>query len=65
VNEQAEVASLVGDIGLVDGKPAVHIRAVVVPKDGIARGGHLLQAVAGDRLAHARSLSDGLPGAAD
>jgi predicted DNA-binding protein with PD1-like motif len=44
VNEQAEVASLVGDIGLVDGKPAVHIHAVVVPKDGIARGGHLLQA---------------------
>jgi uncharacterized protein len=44
VNEQTEVASLVGDIGLVDGKPAVHIHAVVVPKDGIARGGHLLQA---------------------
>ena len=44
VNEQAEVASLVGDIGLVNGKPAVHIHAVVVPKDGIARGGHVLHA---------------------
>lgn len=44
VNEQAEVASLVGDIGLVNGKPAVHIHAVVVPRDGIARGGHVLHA---------------------
>jgi len=44
VNEQAEVASLVGDIGLVNGKPAVHIHAVVVPSDGTARGGHILHA---------------------
>lgn len=39
VNEQAEAASLVGDIGLVNGKPAVHIHAVVVPSNGTARGG--------------------------
>lgn len=44
VNEQAEVASRIGDIGLVDDKPALHIHAVVVPKDGIARGGHVLHA---------------------
>ena len=44
VNEQAEVASLVGDIGLVNGKPAVHIHAVVIPSDGTARGGHILHA---------------------
>ena len=44
MNEKAEVASLIGDIGLVNGKPALHIHAVVVPKDGIARGGHVLQA---------------------
>jgi hypothetical protein len=29
---------------LVNGKPAVHIHAVVVPRDGIARGGHVLHA---------------------
>jgi uncharacterized protein len=44
LNEQAEVASLVGDIGIVNGKPAVHIHAVAVPSDGIARGGHVLNA---------------------
>lgn len=44
VNEQAEAASLVGDIGLVNGKPAVHIHSVVVPSNGTARGGHMLHA---------------------
>jgi uncharacterized protein len=44
VNEQAEVASLVGDIGLVNGTPSVHVHAVVILADGAARGGHLLQA---------------------
>jgi hypothetical protein len=44
VDDQAEVASLIGDIGLVDGKPAVHIHAVVILPDGTARGGHLLHA---------------------
>ncbi len=44
VNEQAEVASLVGDIGLVNGTPSVHVHAVVILQDGTARGGHLLQA---------------------
>jgi uncharacterized protein len=44
LNDQAEVASLVGDIGLMNGAPSVHIRAVVIPEDGIARGGHLLRA---------------------
>jgi uncharacterized protein len=44
VNDQAEVVSLVGDVGLVNGAPAVHIHAVVILADGTARGGHLLQA---------------------
>ncbi len=44
LNEQAEVVSLVGDIGLVNGRPAVHIHAVVILSDGAARGGHMLQA---------------------
>jgi len=45
VNDQAEVASLVGDIGLVNGVPAVHVHAVVILADGTAWGGHLLQAI--------------------
>ena len=44
VNSPAEVVSLVGDVGLVNGAPAVHIHAVVILEDGVARGGHLLQA---------------------
>jgi uncharacterized protein len=44
VNEQAEVVSLVGEIGLVNGAPAVHIHVVVILADGTARGGHLLRA---------------------
>ena len=41
---KTEVVSLVGDIGLVNGRPAVHIHAVVILSDGAARGGHMLQA---------------------
>ena len=44
LNGQAEVVSLVGDIGLVNGRPAVHIHAVVCLSDGAARGGHMLHA---------------------
>jgi hypothetical protein len=33
---EPEVASLVGDIGLVNGAPSVHIHAVVNPEEGIA-----------------------------
>ena len=41
VDEQAEVVSLVGDIGLVNGAPSVHVDAVFILADGTARGGHL------------------------
>jgi predicted DNA-binding protein with PD1-like motif len=42
VDEQVEVASLVGDIGKKpDGKPAVHIHLVVGKRDGSAMAGHL------------------------
>jgi predicted DNA-binding protein with PD1-like motif len=44
VDEQAEVLSLVGDIAEgPDGKPAVHIHAILGLKDGSTRGGHLLE----------------------
>ena len=44
VGEQVEVASLIGDIALLDGKPVVHMHCVVALPDGETRGGHLLSA---------------------
>jgi predicted DNA-binding protein with PD1-like motif len=42
VNEQVEVASLVGDIAVgPDGKPSVHAHAVLGRRDGTAMAGHL------------------------
>jgi uncharacterized protein len=43
VDEQVEVVSLLGDVALEDGEPAVHAHVVVAGRDGAARGGHLLQ----------------------
>jgi uncharacterized protein len=44
LEEQVELLSLIGDIALHEGKPAVHAHAVVGKKDGTAHGGHLLEA---------------------
>ncbi len=42
VEEQVEVASLVGDIAVgPDGKPSVHVHAVLGREDGTALAGHL------------------------
>ena len=42
VSEQTEVASLVGDIAIgPDGKPSVHVHAVLGRRDGTALAGHL------------------------
>ena len=42
VEEQVEVASLVGDIAVgPDGKPSVHVHAVLGRRDGAALAGHL------------------------
>lgn len=46
VSEQVEVASLTGDVALgSDGKPAVHIHAVLEKRDGSAVAGHLERAM--------------------
>ncbi len=44
VREQVEVVSLIGDIAVNDGKPAVHAHVVVAQRDGHALGGHLMNA---------------------
>jgi predicted DNA-binding protein with PD1-like motif len=44
VAEQAEVASLIGNVSLVDGEPFLHVHAVLGLPDGSARVGHVLEA---------------------
>jgi uncharacterized protein len=44
LDEQVELLSLIGDVALKDGEPAVHAHAVIGRKDGTAHGGHLLRA---------------------
>lgn len=46
IDEQCEVLSLIGDIATGDdGRPSLHVHAVVGLSDGTTRGGHLLEAV--------------------
>jgi predicted DNA-binding protein with PD1-like motif len=44
IDEQVELLSLVGDVALDDGKPAVHAHVVLGRSDGSTRGGHLIEA---------------------
>src|SRR3984885_10993709 len=44
LDEQVELLSLIGDIALRDGEPEVHAHVVLGRSDGIAHGGHLLEA---------------------
>lgn len=45
VDEQVEVASLIGDIGVDDeGEPALHVHLVLGRRDGSAMAGHLVRA---------------------
>ncbi len=45
INEQCEALSLVGDIAIGDdGRPSLHMHAVLGLSDGTTRGGHLLRA---------------------
>src|SRR5438045_8417022 len=43
VDEQVEVLSLIGDVAEAEGKPALHIHAVLRPSDGSVVGSHLLE----------------------
>jgi uncharacterized protein len=66
VDEQVEVASLVGDVALADGKPALHLHAVLGRRDGTAMAGHLqaghvrptLEAIITESPAHLRKVMD-------
>ena len=43
VPEQVEVVTLAGDVAEHEGKPAIHVHAVLGRSDGSALGGHLLR----------------------
>ncbi|MER8435881.1 DNA-binding protein [Mesorhizobium sp. M1312] len=46
VLEQCEVLSAIGDVAVGDdGKPSLHIHAVLGLRDGTTRGGHLLEGI--------------------
>jgi len=45
INQQVELISLIGDVGLVNGAPQIHAHGTVGLPDGEVRGGHLLQAI--------------------
>jgi predicted DNA-binding protein with PD1-like motif len=44
IDEKCELVSLVGHIAMRDGKPNVHLHAVVAFKDGSTKGGHVVTA---------------------
>jgi uncharacterized protein len=44
INEQVELVSMIGDVALVKGQPAVHTHASVASPDGTVRGGHVINA---------------------
>jgi predicted DNA-binding protein with PD1-like motif len=46
INQQVELISLVGDVGLANGGPQIHAHGAVSLPSGEVRGGHLLQAIA-------------------
>ena len=43
VNQQAEVLSLIGDVATFNGKPIVHMHAVLGRQDGSTVGGHVFE----------------------
>lgn len=50
VEGDVEVASVSGTLGLVDGKPFVHLHAVVSDRQCATRAGHLFRAITGATL---------------
>lgn len=66
VNEQVEVASLLGDVAEADGKPALHLHIVIGRRDGSAMAGHLgkahvrptLEVIVTESPAHLRKRHD-------
>jgi len=50
LDEQVEVATMIGDFALYQGKPTLHTHIVVGRCDGTANGGHLIEAIVSPTL---------------
>lgn len=50
VSEPSEIASLLGDIAVFNGKPVAHSHVNLATEDGISHGGHLLELFVGPTL---------------
>jgi len=50
IDEQVEVATMIGDFALYQGKPTLHTHIVVGRRDGTANGGHLIEAIVSPTL---------------
>jgi predicted DNA-binding protein with PD1-like motif len=50
IHEQVEVAAMIGDFALYQGKPTLHTHIVVGRRDGTANGGHLIEAIVSPTL---------------
>jgi uncharacterized protein len=59
ITNDVEIASASGSLGLVDGKPFVHLHAVVSDRQGVTHGGHLFRAVTGATLEFVLLVADG------
>ncbi|PYK19560.1 MAG: DUF296 domain-containing protein [Verrucomicrobia bacterium] len=44
IEQQVELVSMIGDIALVNDRPAVHTHVAVASSDGTMRGGHVINA---------------------
>jgi predicted DNA-binding protein with PD1-like motif len=72
IGEQVEVASLIGDIAVTEGKPSLHVHAVLGRRDGTALAGHLqeghvrptLEVIITESPAHLRKVNDSESGLA-
>jgi predicted DNA-binding protein with PD1-like motif len=45
IDQQVEMISLIGDVGVVNGAPQIHAHGAVGFPDGQLRGGHMLEAI--------------------
>lgn len=56
VDSPHELASCIGNISIKNGKPFVHVHAVLTDKDGNTKGGHLFEGIVFAAEVHLREL---------